>query len=351
MSWTVVPAAALAEHVPRWNALHQASAASPLLAPDFVATALESFGSGGELLAWYEEADITRAMTVLAPSRAGIWNTFQPPQAPLGLWLQADQDFPRHLVQDLLRALPGVSLMLGITQCDPMLLARPASRGDLRTLDYIETARISLSLGFDAYWEARGKNLRANLKKQRKRLAQDGIATRLQLSHAPEDMAAAVNDYGMLETKSWKAAAGSAVSGNNEQGRFYRSMLESFARRGAARVYRYWIGERLAAMDLCIEGGGSLVILKTSYDESLDRHLSPALLMREEAFRAVFAEQRFERIEFYGRVMDWHLRWTDEVRTMYHLNVYRWPGIAGLHDFIASLRYAFDNEREAEKRA
>jgi hypothetical protein len=29
--------------------------------------------------------------------------------------------------------------------------------------------------------------------------------------------------------------------------------------------------------------------------------------------------------------MEWHLRWTDEVRTMYHVNHYRWPVLRRLH--------------------
>jgi hypothetical protein len=53
--------------------------------------------------------------------------------------------------------------------------------------------------------------------------------------------------------------------------------------------------------------------------------------MREEACRRLFEDGRIRRIEFYGRVMEWHTRWTDEVRTMYHLNHYRWPVLARLH--------------------
>jgi hypothetical protein len=53
--------------------------------------------------------------------------------------------------------------------------------------------------------------------------------------------------------------------------------------------------------------------------------------MREEACRGLFGEGRFARIEFYGRVMEWHTRWTDQVRTLYHLNHYRWPLLAQLH--------------------
>lgn len=335
MSWTVVQASGLAAYLPRWHALHAECDGSPLLAADFLAAALEALGSGDELLAWYEEAGLTRVMTVVVPSRCGRWNTFQPPQAPVGFWLQRDSCSPERFIPGLLRSLPGTAMVLGITQCDPMLLPRPDDSARARTLDYIDTARISLAPGFEAYWNARGKNLRSNLKKQRKRLQQEGCATHLQVSRAPLEMAGAVADYGMLETNGWKAAAGSAVSVDGRQGRFYQTMLEAFARRGAARVYRYWIGERLAAMDLCIEGGGCVVVLKTAYDESLGGTLSPALLMREEACRDLFGDGRFERIEFYGRVMEWHLRWTDEVRTMYHLNSYRWPGLARLHALAA----------------
>jgi len=335
MNWRVVPAADLLsrpEHLERWRRLHRDSAGSPLLAPEFAAAALSVFGSGRERLAWHERDGETDIMAILTPSRGGAWNTFQPSQAPLGLWLQRGAQAPAVL-PELLRQLPGAALMLGVTQCDPMLMHRPADAADggLRTLDYIETARVTLPASFDDYWNTRGKNLRGNLRKQRKRLQDDGVPSRLQSSRAAHEMAAAVEDYGRLEGAGWKAKDGTAVSAGNEQGRFYRAMLEAFAAMDAACVYRYFIGERLAAMDLCVEGGGCIVVLKTAYDEGIGNGLSPALLMREEATRDIIASRRFERIEFYGRVMEWHLRWTDEVRTMYHLNTYRWPWLGRLH--------------------
>jgi hypothetical protein len=79
-------------------------------------------------------------------------------------------------------------------------------------------------------------------------------------------------------------------------------------------------------------------VLKTAYDESIGNGLSPALLMREEATRAIFGAGRVARIEFYGRVMEWHLRWTDEVRVMYHLNAYRWPWLGRLRALVAGRR-------------
>jgi CelD/BcsL family acetyltransferase involved in cellulose biosynthesis len=336
MNWRIVPAARFGEHAARWSALHARQQASPMLAAAFVSSLLECFGSGAEMLALCEDQGQLCAAAVLVPQGAGRWATFQPAQAPVGLWLQAPDVELAPLLDGLMCALPGFPLLLGLTQCDPLLAARPPEAERVRTLDYIDTARIDIGedSDFDAYWQARGKNLRQNLKKQRNRLAGDGIATRLETLTAAQDMAQAVTDYGRLESAGWKARGGSAVGAENAQGRFYRRMLEAFARDGQARVYRYWFGERLVAMDLCILERDCIVILKTAYDESVPANLSPALLMREEATRGLFEERRFSRIEFYGRVMECHTRWTDAVRTLYHLNHYRWPALARTHAML-----------------
>jgi CelD/BcsL family acetyltransferase involved in cellulose biosynthesis len=336
MKWTVTPATGLAGFAGQWDRLHLAAGGSPLLAFDFVAPLLEQFGTGRELLAACEHEGAVVAMAIVAPSGPGSWATFQPAQAPVGLWLQQPGLDLEALLAALVRALPGFPLVFGLTQLDPALMPRPADTAQLATLDYIDTAKVTLAGSFDDYWNARGKNLRVNLKKQRARLDKEGVALALRVSRDPADMAQAVADYGRLEGSGWKAGCGTAVRADDAQGRYYRAMLEALCRRGAARVYRYFFDERLVAMDLCIEDADSIVVLKTAYDESVPKNLSPTLLMREEATRALFDEQRLARIEFYGRVMEWHLRWTDEVRTMYHVNYYRWPGLRRLHAMLQS---------------
>ena len=87
-----------------------------------------------------------------------------------------------------------------------------------------------------------------------------------------------------------------------------------------------------------------MVILKTTYDESY-KNLSPAFLMRQDQFRRLFEDNEnainqnaISRIEFYGKVMEWHTRWTENVRTLYHLTVYRWPLLRSLHDRLKRMR-------------
>ena len=335
--WRVRPARELHMVADQWQGLNQAGSGNPALDPAFVLPLLEHFGDGTELLATASAGSGPLAMTLLRRAAPGCWQTFQPSQMPVGPWLQQPGLPPADLWHGLFPALPGFPLLLGITQLDPEILARPAPAPSLSTLDYIQTARITVTGSFDAYWEARGKNLRHNMKRQRARLQKDGVKTRLDVLTVRDDIEKAVADYGLLESAGWKAAGETALAPSNAQGRFYRSMLAGFAASGKARVYQYRFDDRIVAMDLCIVGGGTLIILKTTYDES-HKALSPAFLMREEAFRQVFAQKDVSRIEFYGRVMEWHTRWTDEVRTMYHINQYRWPAIYATRRMVGLAR-------------
>jgi CelD/BcsL family acetyltransferase involved in cellulose biosynthesis len=331
MKWTVLPAAQFAAHADAWRILNRDTLGSPLLEPEFVRPLLEQFCEGRERLVIGTDGASVKAMGFLVPRGRGVWEAFQPSQAPIGLWLHRPGLPLGELLAGLTRELPGAALMVGLTQRDPQLEPRPADSATLRTVDYIRTAHVTIQGSFEDYWNARGKNLRSNLKKQRARLAKEGVVTRMQIDRLPEQMAAAVADYGRLESAGWKAQLGTAIHPDNAQGRFYTAMLAGFARRGAAAVYRYWFDQQLVAMDLCIEGGGALIVLKTTYDESVPASLSPTLLMREECCQQLFAQAQHARLEFYGKVMDWHTRWTDEIRTMYHVNHYRWPVLQQLH--------------------
>ena len=55
------------------------------------------------------------------------------------------------------------------------------------------------------------------------------------------------------------------------------------------------------------------------------------------------------RIEFYGRV-SWHTKWTDEVRKLYHVNVYSWEVefLKGVWSWVRSTRIHNHEEPPAE---
>ncbi|MGI9024508.1 MAG: GNAT family N-acetyltransferase [Burkholderiaceae bacterium] len=333
--WKVLPASAFGAIASQWDALNDAGFRSPVLHSDFVSPLLTHFGDGREHIALLEgRGDGTvglRRAVIVSRTNAFVHDSFQPSQAPIGLWLQDDgsRGLPAtDEMRALAASLGATTAIVGINQLDPEHVARRDDEGQT-TSDYIATARVTIVGSFDDYWAARGKNLRSNMKKQHNKLDAEGVELRFDCLTDSASVAAAIVDYGRLESAGWKASSGTAVAADNAQGRFYREVFERFSARGAGRIYRCFYGDRLAAMDLCIQHAGVMVILKTAFDETI-RGTSPAFLMRHDYLPAIFANHSLDRVEFYGRVMDWHTKWTDEVRTLYHATTYRWPFVARL---------------------
>lgn len=137
-------------------------------------------------------------------------------------------------------------------------------------------------------------------------------------------MAPAIACYGIMESSGWKAQKGTAIHPDNTQGRYYRELLEHASRRGEALVYQYLFDDRIVAMNLCLVRQGTLIVLKTNYDESIQTY-SPAFLLRETELQAFHKERKIHHLEYFGRPMEWHTNWTEKKRTLYHLTLYRWP--------------------------
>ncbi len=349
MTWTIYPIARLAEYSPQWDALVQSRAGTPFLECAFVQPLIDVFGTGEErlcLLRSHPDGNL-RAAAIMQRGRKGRWQTFQPSQLPLGaLVLDGNIDFLKACC-DLTNKLPGITLGIGLSQLDSRLQPRPEDSPSLRTQDYIQTAWVDIDGSFEAYWDARGKNLKQNTRKQRNKLLAEGIETRIECITRPEDVPKAIEDYGVLESAGWKAADGTAILPDNDQGRFYRIMFERFCTEGRGRIYRYWFGEKVVAMDLCIHDDEAIVILKTAYDESF-KTVSPSTLMRQEEFQQLFEEKRFARIEFYGKVMEWHTRWTTQSRAIYHATSYRWAWLKRLHARMSATQEPKESSTESE---
>ncbi len=337
MPWTIHPVSRFAEMANQWDTLVCAQPGTPFLESAFMLPALKVFGTGDELLCMLQENGQAHCAAIVQKSRAGMWETFQPSQLPLGAWVSRAGSNLEQDMAALVRHLPGLSLGLGATQLDSRKQPRPEDGATVRTQDYIQTAWVDIDADFDAYWEARGKNLKQNMRKQRNKLKAEGTESRLECIDSAAAVADAMADYGKLESAGWKAADGTAVHPDNAQGRFYRDMLENFCALGRGRIYRYWFGDKVVAMDLCIQDKSSIVILKTTYDESY-KVVSPSTLMRQDQFQQLFDEQAFERIEFFGKVMEWHTRWTDKSRSVYHANTYRNAMVLKLLDLRAKVR-------------
>lgn len=319
MQWTFHPISKFKTERDSWNQLNDKGPASPLLDPDFIEPLLETFGTKKEQLAKCVNKGEVCALAILTPVKFGVWMTFQPSQSPLGLWIHDSHLDYEPLLRSLRKTLPFPCLQVSVTQQDPALYQRPIHTRRLKSIDYIQTASISVNRPFNDYWADRGKNLRQNLKRQRNRLAREGIEPKLIQIMDPEGVLEAIRHYGELESAGWKSETGTAIHAENQQGQFYRSLLENFCSKRQGIIFQYKYHDQVVATDLCIFNKNIIVILKTTYDETITTS-SPAMLMRQDAFTTIFKQDVTKRIEFYGKLMDWHTKWSNEIRDMYHLN-------------------------------
>lgn len=335
LHWQNFPASALdGDLAASWDALNADRGDLPFLAAYVMTAALKEFGGGQERLLVGHDAQGMAAMLILQRKRFFEWETFQPSQIPLGAWVARKELSLLNVVRSCQRNLSGLCLVFGVTQVDPLLAPREAMDAkDSLTTDYIDTAWVEIEGSFADYWNARGKNLRQNMKKQRNKLASEGIATTFHCLTKSEDMAEAVARYGALESAGWKAQQGTAIHPDNAQGRFYTAVLEQACAKNGGLIYEYMFNNQPVAINLCMQRGAMLIILKTTYDETI-KTFSPAFLLLQEALEPLFAEGRIGRMEFFGKVMEWHTRWTDKRRTIYHLTVFRWDGLKTLRSWL-----------------
>lgn len=306
-----------------WDALNRARGNLPLLGSYAIIAALRTLGTGDEkLIVGRSNGQVVAMVVVLKRSRLR-WATFQPSQLPLGAWVASAGLSLSTLAHSLLSGPLKTCLVLSFTQVDPNMAPREPEHGRTKIQDYIDTAWVDIEGNFDTYWAARGKNLRQNMRKQRTKLAAEGIATTMSQLTTSDQMAAAIAVYGELESSGWKAQQGTAVRADTAQGHFYRVLLEAACAAGEAIIYQYTFNDKIVAMNLCLLRDGTLIVLKTAYDASI-QYYSPAFLLREDEMREFHEQNQVKRVEYFGRVMDWHTKLTSRSRTLYHLTAYRW---------------------------
>lgn len=324
MSWEFAPAACHFETVRKeWDALNRSRGDHILLDSEFVGALLRHFG-GHQVRLGIRNDSKRPGLVLVTPTRWGFWETYQPSQAPLGLILFGGHDEDGDGLLQLTRSLPGYPLQFAVLHQDPDYSSwRPdRQRPYLEFVDYIQTGSLKLDGTFEKYWESRSGDLKRNNARRHRRLAELGHKLELTLHSKPESVAGCIREYSRMESLGWKGEQGTAIAEDNAQGIFYREVMEIFCARGEGVIFELSLDGKPVASELWVGRNGMLVNLKTTYDESL-KQFSPGFLMKEALLCRAFSEQKWRLLEFYGRVMDWHVKWIDRTRTLYQLNCYR----------------------------
>ena len=96
------------------------------------------------------------ALALVKSSGPMTVTTFQPGQRPLGAVVASADLSPEDIAYGILRCMPKHVVLCGLTQLDPKHFPRPNENSGVHTLNYIETARITIDGTFANYWDQRG---------------------------------------------------------------------------------------------------------------------------------------------------------------------------------------------------
>jgi hypothetical protein len=295
----------------------------PLLDVEFVDRLLRHFPVPDLYIASWLVNGHVRGMLLLQRGRVGTgqWRSYLPSQAQIGLYLLP---FEAPLSQ-LFAQLPGHA-----GQID--LLCNDAAFGDLRgphdpsrfTQAHALTMCVDLQSGSDAYWASRAPKLLSNLRRYERKALAYCPDLALRRTDAPEEIAAAVERYGRLETQGWKGKEGSAMAPDSAQFGFYLDLMLKAAAEGQARVYELWAGDELLASRLLLIQPSMVVCLKTSFNEA-HQEFAPGRILLKRVLEALFAEPPAPRVEFYTDANADQLAWASDQRWIYHVEVFRSP--------------------------
>lgn len=163
---------------------------------------------------------------------------------------------------------------------------------------------------------------RADFRRFERRAARHGACRCELLAPASEaDLEAAMATALAVESRSWKAAAGTALTTDRTQGRFFEAFARTAAAQGELRIALLWFGERPAAMQIAVQARQRFWLLKIAHDRSFDDCSPGQLLMRDTLRHAVQAG--LQGYEFMGVMGAWTRLWTN--RTRRHLRLHALP--------------------------
>ena len=250
-----------------------ALAAAPVHGRDVEAILVWSAGQPRRLLGLFPFTISRRRYALKLPLLIGWTHPFAPLGTPL-----VDRDacteviaaFLDHVAGD--EALPKRVLLPLLNETGPVaraLQSALAQSGGVCAA-FGRHCRAVLQPGADraGYIErAIGTKRRKELRRQRRRLAEMGPLS-FTLASAPDEVAAALQDFLILEVGGWKGRAGTALAQNADVRRFVEASVGALAARGAVQVARLTSRSRPIACVLTLKSANAAWSWKVAYDES-----------------------------------------------------------------------------------
>ena len=179
---------------------------------------------------------------------------------------------------------------------------------------------------WDGFLRGKSANFRANMKRKLRRLMEAGDIEVCFVTD-PAELDKAMRAIRQIETKSWKAEEGTAITDRVWEQDFYQALVSKFGKKGQLLITLVKRGSVPLAFDLTLIGGGKGYCLKTSFDAEF-AELSAGAVLRTELMKRIFS-LGLDEYDFLGKSERYKLEWSETTRVASAIHVINVDSLAG----------------------
>lgn len=145
----------------------------------------------------------------------------------------------------------------------------------------IEGSSFPITANVETWFQGLSKNLRGDLRRSANKMRKAGLEEPVvRFQAGDEARLERFSDLARLEASGWKGEAGSAIATNEGTEAKYRALSRRFAEHGMLEWHDLYLGDRLAAMHMCVRMGENLMLLRQGFEHELGKYGVGNLLLR-----------------------------------------------------------------------
>jgi CelD/BcsL family acetyltransferase involved in cellulose biosynthesis len=319
---------------PEWEALADATGASPFMHPGWFATWWNAFGTGRPAVFALRRHDGLAAVLPLFRRWGQLWSMTNWHTHIFGV-LAKDDAARMELLEAVLstRRMPVLLAFLPVERPDPQAAHTAAESAGMRLI-VRETERspyVPIDGDWERYLQGRPHKRLTESRRRRRRLSEQGRLW-LDVQDGSTRLEALLEEAFRVEGSGWKSRSGTAIASSSDTIQFYTDIAHWAARRGWLRLAFLRLDERPLAVQLLIQADGAVSQLKGGFDEEYGR-FSPGLLLAEDMLERAFAEG-LRSYDFLGADEAFKMDWARDVRV--RMTVQAFPRtVAGMAGWAA----------------
>ena len=190
---------------------------------------------------------------------------------------------------------------------------------DVEAEKLIACPYVEIGPDFEAYYKGLGKNLKHDVAKKSRRLAESGLEPDFGVVTRVDD--AVLSELRELNRKRFEATGHRSFFLREDRFAFLRDLAGAFTDRQWWLLFLFRVKGRLVAYRLCFVYNGTVYDWNTSYDLEYSQYSLGKILLKP--VLAYCFEKGYKVFDFMAGDEDYKLKWTDKMVTNYQIAVRR----------------------------